>query len=110
MTKVQRDTLMFIADYIDRHHFAPTMADISREFGMLSTNAVHERVSRLERGGFITKQKRSARSIVLTRLGLEKTGRLSPDRIRTPINRTAATETGQRPHPAVASAEKETNE
>ena len=107
LTRVQRQTLDFIADYIDRHHYAPTMADISREFGRLSTNAVHERISRLERGGYITKQKRSARSIVLTQLGLEKTGRLSPDRIRTSNERTRASQTGQCPQPAVASAEKE---
>jgi SOS-response transcriptional repressor LexA len=107
LTRVQRQTLVFIADYIDRHHYAPTMADISREFGMLSTNAVHERITRLERGGYITKQKRSARSIVLTRLGLELTGRLSPDRIRTSIDRTLASPTGQCPVPAVASDQKE---
>lgn len=107
VTKTQRQTLDFIADHIDRHGYAPSVKDIAREFNLASTNGVSERIVALERDGFITRRARIARSIVLTRLGLELTGRLSPDRIRTSIDRTRASQTGQCPQPAVASAEKE---
>ena len=107
MTKTQRQTLDFIAHHIDRHGYAPSVKDIAREFNLASTNGVSERIVALERDGYITRRRRVARSIVLTVFGLELTGRLSPDRIRTSIDRTRASQTGQCPQPAVASAEKE---
>ena len=107
MTKTQRQTLDFIADHIDRHGYAPSVKDIAREFNLASTNGVSERIVALERDGFITRRARIARSIVLTRLGLELTGRLSPDRIRTSINKTLTGCTGQCPPPSVASDQKE---
>lgn len=107
MTKVQRQTLDFIADYIDAHGYAPSIKDISREFGVLSTNTVNDRLQALMRDGLITRRPRIARSMVLTQLGLEKTGRLSPDRIRTSINKTLTGDTGQCPQASVASDQKE---
>jgi SOS-response transcriptional repressor LexA len=107
LTKVQFETVMFIADHIDEYGYAPSITDISREFGGLRCQAVVDRLLALERHGLITRQKYKARSIVLTRLGLEKAGRLSPDRIRTSIDRTRPAHTGQCPVSMTASAEKE---
>jgi repressor LexA len=107
MTRVQRETLDFIADFIERNGFPPSIKEISRAFGVLSTNTVNGRLLALIRDGLITRRPRMARSITLTQLGLEKTGRLSPDRIRTSINRTVSSEGGHCPQPAVGSPEKE---
>jgi SOS-response transcriptional repressor LexA len=107
ITPVQRETLDFIANHIDKHGYAPSVNDISREFGGLRCQAVVDRLRSLERRGFITRQRYKARSIVLTRLGLEKAGRLSPDRIRTSFVRTRPSQPGQCPVVMPSSAEKE---
>jgi SOS-response transcriptional repressor LexA len=104
---VQFDTLFFIADHIDKHGYAPSCNDIAREFGGLQSQAVIDRLKALERHGLITRKRYVARSIVLTRLGLEKAGRLSPDRIRTSFDRTRPSQPGQCPVPMPSSAEKE---
>jgi SOS-response transcriptional repressor LexA len=103
----QRQVLVFIAEFIDRHGYAPSMNDIRRRFNFASINAARDHLVALEKKGLITRQFKIARSLRLTQLGLEKTGRLSPDRIRTSFDRTRPSRPGQCPPTVTASPEKE---
>lgn len=103
----QRQALSFIAEFIDRNWHSPSVYEIAREFGGISTNAVLDLLIALEKKGYITRKPRLARTIALTPLGAERVTKSHPARNGTSIDRTSPTRPGQCPPIVPSSAEKE---
>lgn len=59
----ERKTLDFISQYIQRHGYAPTLAEIAECLGVNAVSTVHEHLQRLEQKGFIKKSKGYERGI-----------------------------------------------
>lgn len=78
MTWIQSQMLELIAAFIETRGYPPTYRDLLSESGIVSVNAVRDRLLALEKRGLITRIPRLARSITLTPLGKEKTGRKTP--------------------------------
>ncbi len=62
----QRFVLLFLADHIRRHGYAPTLTDICAHLGATSTNAAHDILRALEKKGFIKRKPKIARGLRLT--------------------------------------------
>ena len=62
----------FIAQYIARHGFAPSVREIQRGVGLHSTGAVHYQLRALEAAGEIRRQRYLSRSITLPTPGHTK--------------------------------------
>ncbi|MEK7736884.1 MAG: helix-turn-helix domain-containing protein [Pseudomonadota bacterium] len=61
-TNTQGQYLAFIYAYTQVHRYPPAEADIQRRFGV-TPPSVHQMILTLERGGFIRRTPRTARSI-----------------------------------------------
>lgn len=61
----ERATLEFVTQYIQRHGYAPTLAEIAQALGINAPSTVHENIMRLVQKGFIKKQKGYERGIEL---------------------------------------------
>ena len=93
-TRRQREYLAFIARYILRFGVSPAESDIERHF-LVSAPSVNQMVQRLERQGFITRQRGIPRSITIVDHGHHlvrqhqavAAGNLRPDK---PLQRTGA--------------------
>lgn len=108
MTALQRQTLDFIASFIDRHGYPPAHRDIAIHWGGISTNAVNDRLRQLEARGLITRRAKVARGIALTQLGKEKAGRAGPRQPFQPgtlIDRTSPIMSGRGSEPVASSSE-----
>lgn len=64
LTPKQQSTLDFITEYINDHHFPPTLMDICDHFG-IGIGSVQDRLGILERKGYIKRGRGKARSIVI---------------------------------------------
>lgn len=73
----QIEILQWISTFAASSGFPPTLREMMDRFGIASTNGAADHVRALERRGLITRQKRSARSIVVTAAG-KKWVRVSP--------------------------------
>ena len=62
LTKVQRETLDFIKQYVARNGYAPSVAEMSVHAGITGTATVG-RLRLLERKGYIKRLNRKARAI-----------------------------------------------
>jgi repressor LexA len=62
ITPVQAETLAFIAGYIAKHGYSPTVAEMA-EAASVCQNAIAERLASMVRKGAITKTPGIARSI-----------------------------------------------
>ena len=60
----QRETLHWVKTFIRQQHMPPTVRDIGEAFGIKSSS-VFALLQALERKGYITRQHRKARSIVI---------------------------------------------
>ncbi|MCP4900352.1 MAG: transcriptional repressor LexA [bacterium] len=65
LTERQRDVLRFVRDRIADHGFAPTLQEISNEFGFSSTASAQKHIAQLERKGFLRREKHQKRGLVL---------------------------------------------
>lgn len=65
LTKRQREILDFITDYIAKHDYAPTFAEIAAPFGYRSLATVHEHLQNLERKGYLSREFNDARAIAV---------------------------------------------
>lgn len=106
----QRQTLDFVAEFIARNGHSPSVYEIARDFGGISTNAVLDLLIALEKKGYLTRKPKLARTIALTPLGAEWVARRRRPRNGTSIDKTSPVEPGQCPHAAVASAAEKENE
>lgn len=103
----QRQALSFIAEYIDRNGHSPSVYEIAREFGGISTNAILDLLIALEKKGYITRKPRLARTIALTLSGAERVTKSHPARNGTSIASTRTAFTGNELVAVPSSAEKE---
>lgn len=51
----ERQVLEFITQYIQRHGYAPTLAEIAESMGVSAVSTIHEHLDRLAQKGFIKK-------------------------------------------------------
>jgi SOS-response transcriptional repressor LexA len=77
LTDKQAELLMYIRIFIAEHSYAPTYREIAYYFGLLSTNAVADRVNGLWRKGYIERDSMKSRAMRLTKKG-EEWGRETP--------------------------------
>src|SRR3989344_5538134 len=61
----ERQTLEFIQQYIQRHGYAPTLAEIAESLGVNAVSTVHEHLQRLVLKGFVKKTAGFERGIEL---------------------------------------------
>ena len=66
LTERQLQVLEFIEDYMEEHHCSPTIEEIREGCGFGSYRTAWEKVSALERKGFIEKEMYKERGIRLT--------------------------------------------
>lgn len=64
ITTVNHETWQYIAAYVRRHHYAPTIAEIARALGV-SEPAVSHRLNLLHHAGWITRQRYQTRGITV---------------------------------------------
>ena len=71
LTRRQREILDFLAEFIERHGYAPSLEEIGRRFGLSSLATVHKHLTNLEEKGFIRRAWNRSRSVELvpTRVG-----------------------------------------
>jgi len=74
LTAIQRETLLFIAKNIRERGYPPSIREMGRKFDMQSTNAISDKLSILERKGYITREVKAARGIALTEKGRAEVG------------------------------------
>lgn len=70
ITLIQKNTLHFINTFYMANGFPPSIQEIASD-SAVACNAIQGRIESLENNGFLTKKKRVARSIVLTRKGMD---------------------------------------
>lgn len=63
----ERQILEFVAQFIQRHGYAPTLKEIGQSVGLSSVATVHEHLSKLEAKGYIRKLVGSKRGIEVIR-------------------------------------------
>lgn len=69
ITARQRELLLWVHSYIEEHTWPPTLREICKGIGVISTNAVHEQLAALERKGYISQARTpKSRSIKILRL------------------------------------------
>lgn len=64
-TARQRELLMFVRAYIDRHGIAPSFEEMKSGLGLASKAGIHRMIAGLQSRGFLTHAPRRARSIRL---------------------------------------------
>jgi len=66
LTDKQKKILDYIAEFISRHGYPPTVREIGAAVGLSSSSTVHSHLSTLERAGFISRDTNKTRAISLT--------------------------------------------
>ena len=66
ITPLQRKTLEAICRFVDAKGFPPTVKELSEVLGISHASA-HEQIAQLVRKGYLKKEARKARSIVVIR-------------------------------------------
>jgi repressor LexA len=66
LTECQRRTLLEVRDYIVQHRFPPTVQELADALG-ISTASVHAQINQLVRKGFLNREPRKARGLVVMR-------------------------------------------
>ena len=66
LTQRQNRAYDFIEQYLDRHQKPPTLQEIGDALDIASTNGVYKLLGKLEKKGWIEREKHKARSIQLT--------------------------------------------
>lgn len=72
LTTKQKQVLKFISEFIEKHKFPPTRAELSRHFGFRSPNAAEAHLRALEKKSVIGIERGSARGIVLLPLAADE--------------------------------------
>ena len=67
LTKLQKRLLRYLKFYIFFHGYAPKIEDIKKKFGWTSNATAFDIIERLEKGGWISKEKSHWRSIVINK-------------------------------------------
>ena len=75
LTKRQKEVLAILRSELLRHRYAPTMREIAAKAGLASTSSVKYQLDELEEKGYVRRDPRRPRTILLTEKGLEGTHR-----------------------------------
>ena len=70
LTGRQQEIWEFLADYVDRHGYPPTVREIGEAVGLASPSTVHAHLANLERAGLLRRDPTKPRALELT--GREK--------------------------------------
>jgi SOS-response transcriptional repressor LexA len=54
LTKRQNEVLMAIVQYLEKHHYPPTMKEIGKMLNISSTSTIFAHLEKLRRAGYIT--------------------------------------------------------
>ncbi|MDR1713823.1 MAG: transcriptional repressor LexA [Coriobacteriales bacterium] len=65
LTDRQKKILDFLAEFIEKHHYPPSVRQIGDAVGLSSSSTVHAQLHNLETKGYIRRDPESARAIVL---------------------------------------------
>lgn len=65
ITKKQKDLLTFIREFIETHHYSPSLKEIQNHFGYRSIATVHQHIVALKNKGRLSFDRRSSRSLQL---------------------------------------------
>ena len=66
LTKRQKEVLDFLAEFIRREGYSPSMEEVANHFGFASLNAVYKHLEALEARGYLKRDANRARSIELS--------------------------------------------
>lgn len=66
LTERQQQILNAIAGYISEKGYSPTVREIANMVGIKSLSTMHAHLQRLEKKGYITKERGKPRTIVVT--------------------------------------------
>ena len=75
LTRRQREIYDYLAEFIERNGYAPSLEEIAERFGLSSVATVHEHLENLEEKGALTRDPHRSRAIELT--GPREAGRTS---------------------------------
>ena len=67
LTGRQQEIWEFLADYVDRHGYPPTVREIGEAVGLASPSTVHAHLANLERAGLIKRDPTKPRALELRR-------------------------------------------
>lgn len=76
--KLETKILAFIEDYIKRNQRPPTVREIARALGFNSTSSVVYHLDRLEKAGFLKREKGSSRNLRLINISPESSETVLP--------------------------------
>lgn len=76
ITDSQKRTLRAIKDHVARHQLPPTMQELAEQIGISSASA-HEQVNQLVRKGYLRREQRKARGLVIVREPEDEISRLA---------------------------------
>lgn len=68
LTKKQKEILDIIRNYIEENRMPPTVREICELAGISSTSTIQGYLNRLERKGYILKEKKCSRSIRIQKI------------------------------------------
>lgn len=71
LTKRQREIVSIIESFHSRKGFSPSMREIAEELGSISVSAVFNHLAALERKAFISRDRKTARSIKINNPSLQ---------------------------------------
>ena len=74
LTQRQSEVLKFIQREVAKKGYPPTFREIAKEFEINSPNGVASHLMRLEKKGFIVREKNASRGITLTEQAKPKRG------------------------------------
>lgn len=77
ITDSQKRTLRAIRDHVARQQLPPTMQELAEQIGISSASA-HEQVNQLVRKGYLRRERRKARGLVVVREPEDEISRLTP--------------------------------
>ncbi len=69
LTRRQREILDYLAEFIERHGYSPSLEEIGRCFGLSSLATVHKHLTNLQEKGFIKRAWNRSRSVELVPAG-----------------------------------------
>ena len=72
LTKRQKDILDYLKDFLHRHGYSPTLAEIANHFSLASLNGVYKHLRALEERGFIRRLSNQSRSIQVLETSLSR--------------------------------------
>ncbi len=72
LTKRQKETYDFIAEYVGEHGYAPTLEEIGEHFGLSSPATVYKHVQQLVAKGYLRKTRHQGRGLELVESGTSR--------------------------------------